>query len=173
MRNIAYCYVFHRQRARLRPESILMPFISCKGNHKHEAFFQIPAMRTPMASPIQNKVAFCLLVSCSTKQYMLHSGDSQVTAPPSLGYAITRSTCSPAWPHLLAHIPAHSNGRWMPNSASRKQQRPRPHPSKAITSVYLNFSLPAFPLQASSYPVQLRLEVTSSTLGWERKTKVT
>lgn len=85
MRNIAYCYVFHRQRARLRPESILVPFISCKGNHKHEAFLRIPAMRTPMASPIQNKDAFCLSVSCSKKQYMLHSGDSQATAPLVLG----------------------------------------------------------------------------------------
>lgn len=91
----------------------------------------------------------------------------------SLGYVITRSTCSPAWPHLLARVPAHSNGGWMPNPASRKQQSPRPHPSKAITSVYLNFSFPASSLQASSYPIQLRLEVTSSTLGWERRKKVT
>lgn len=85
MRNTAYCYVFHRQRARLRPESVLVSFISCKGNHKHEAFFQIPAMRTPMAPPIQNEDVFCLSVPCSKQQYMQHSGDSQATAPLVLG----------------------------------------------------------------------------------------
>lgn len=74
MRNTAYCYVFHRQRARLRPESVLVSFISCKGNHKHEAFFQIPAMRTPMAPPIQNEDVFCLSVPCSKQQYMKQWG---------------------------------------------------------------------------------------------------
>lgn len=132
MRNIAYCYVFHRQRAKLGPELVLMPFTSCRGNCKYEAFLQSPALNNPMASPIQNQDT---LRNC-----MLRSGNRQMTGL----WGIVRGAPS------LACVTARPGGGWMPNLCKEKQQSPRPHPSKAITSVYLNFSPLAFPLQTSS-----------------------
>lgn len=98
MRNITYCYVFHRQRAKLGPKSGLIPFISCEGNHKHETFFGSPTMSSPEAFLTQNRDVPCSRCCAACRQ---------VTAPPVLGtHHCVRSKaitsvylkCSPLWP---------------------------------------------------------------------------
>lgn len=114
MRNITYCYVFHRQRAKLRLESVLIPFISCKGNHKHETFLQSSAMCSPEAFLTQNR---------DVSSFWCCAAFRQVTAPPVLGTRhgipskditsgyLNFSPLWPVWSSSPANVPL-SNLTW-------------------------------------------------------------
>lgn len=78
MRNITYRYVFHRRRAKLRPESVLMPFISCKGNCKYETLLQSPATSPP--SPRHSSPE----IGMPPAPGVLRRGGRWVAAPPVL-----------------------------------------------------------------------------------------
>lgn len=153
MRSITYCYVFHKQTAKLGPESVLMPFISCKGNHKPGAFPQSPATSSPKEFLPQNWDA-----SSSGAFKRIHRVVGQSEAhrwqpTQSLGHIFIASFIS-----SKAYLKAYFNISYFK------------HLLKFFFSV--TCAGRAVPMQMSCYPTWFRpAEVPSGALGWERRRK--
>lgn len=153
MRSITYCYVFHGQTAKLGPESVLMPFISCKGNHKPGAFPQSPATSSPKEFLPQNWDA-----SSSGAFKRIHRVVGQSEAhrwqpTQSLGHIFIASFIS-----NKAYLKAYFNISYFK------------HLLKFFSSV--TCAGRAVPMEMSCYPTWFRpAEVPSGALGWERRRK--